>query len=66
MFYKANGMASPMLSCDIRILMLYASESSQLLMFLGNWCFANWGSHATAATFSDACQATAVSRVKRV
>lgn len=34
-FYKANGMPSLMLSCNIRILMLYASESGQLLMFLG-------------------------------
>lgn len=42
-FYKANGMPSLMLSCNIRILMLYASESGQLLMFLGNWHFVNWG-----------------------
>ena len=54
-FYKANGMPSPMLSCTIRILMLYASESGQLLMFLGNWRFVNWGSQVTAATFSDVC-----------
>ena len=48
-FYKANGMPSPMLSCNIRILMLYASESSQLLMFLENWRFVNWESQVTTA-----------------
>lgn len=54
-FYKANGMPSLMLSCNIRILMLYASESGQSLTFLGNWCFENSGSQVTAATFSDVC-----------
>lgn len=54
-FYKANGMPSLMLSCNIRILMLYTSESGQLLMLLGNWCFVNWGSQVTAATFSNVC-----------
>lgn len=42
-FYKANGMPSAMLSCNIRILMLYASESCQLPTLIGNWCFVNWG-----------------------
>lgn len=42
-FYKANGMPSPMLSCNIRMLMLYASESGQLPTLIGNRCFVNWG-----------------------
>lgn len=42
-FYKANGMPGLMLSCNIRMLMLYASESGQLPTFIGNWCFVNWG-----------------------
>lgn len=33
-FYRANGMSSLMLTYNIRILMLYVSESSQLLMFV--------------------------------
>lgn len=41
-FYRSNGMPSLMLTCNISILMLNASESSQLLMFEGNWCFVNW------------------------
>lgn len=65
-FYKANGMPSLMLSCNIRILMLYASESGQPPTFLGNGHFANSGSQVTAATFSDACQPPAISRVTQV
>jgi len=65
-FYKANGMPSPMLSCNIRIFMLYASESGQLLMFLGNWRFVNWGSQAAAAAFSDVCWSAEISRVVQV
>lgn len=40
-FYRTNGMPGLMLTCNIRILMLYASESSQSLMFVGNWHFVN-------------------------
>lgn len=54
-FYKANGMPSLMLSCNIRILMLCASESGQSPTFLGNWRFVNSGSQGIAATFSDVC-----------
>lgn len=55
-FYRANGMASLMLTCNIRILMLYASESSQLLMFGRELVFCKWGSQVCPAGISRAAQ----------
>lgn len=49
-FYRANGMPSLMLTYNIRILMLYASESSQLLMFGRELVFCKLGSQVTTVS----------------